>query len=119
MTRVLIADDHPPTRLGVRLALEEGGFTVCAEAASGPSAVQAALAERPDVAVLDVHMPGSGITAAREITDQLPDTAVVMLTVSRDDADLFQALRAGARVYLVKAIEPTRLPLALQGVLDG
>jgi DNA-binding NarL/FixJ family response regulator len=119
VTRVLIADDHPPTRLGVRLALEEGGFTVCAEVASGPAAIEAALAEQPDVAVLDVHMAGSGITAAREITERLPDTAVVMLTVSRDDSDLFQALRAGARGYLVKDIEPARLPLALQGVLDG
>jgi DNA-binding NarL/FixJ family response regulator len=118
--RVLIADDHPPTRAGVRGALEAGGvFSVIAEAPSGPAAVASALELRPDVALLDIHMPGHGITAARDITAALPDTAVVMLTVSRDDADLFAALRAGARGYLLKDIDPARLPMALEGVLAG
>ena len=57
--------------------------------------------------------------AARAIASQSPDTAVVMLTVSRDDADLFAALRAGARGYLLKDIDPARLPMALEGVLAG
>lgn len=117
--RVLIADDHPPTRLGVRLTLEEAGMDVCAEAATASAAVDAALEHRPDVALLDVHMPGNGVTAAARIASALPDTAVVMLTVSRDDRDLFEALRAGARGYLLKDLDPSRLPLALQGVLDG
>ena len=64
-------------------------------------------------------MPGHGITAAREINAALPETAVVMLTVSRDDSDLFAALRAGARGYLLKDIDPARLPMALEGVLAG
>ena len=119
MLSVLIADDHPPTRAGVRLSLEEGGFEVCAEAATATAAVEAARRERPDVALLDVHMPGSGISAAREISSSLPDTAVVMLTVSRDDTDLFDALRAGAAGYLLKDTDPERLPLALKGVLEG
>jgi DNA-binding NarL/FixJ family response regulator len=117
--RVLVADDHPPTRAGVRLALEAAGMTVCAEAPTAPTAVQAALEERPDVCLLDVHMPGSGIEAAREIVDRLPDTAVVMLTVSRNDDDLFKALKAGARGYLLKDMDPGRLPVALRGVLEG
>jgi len=118
--RVLIADDHPPTRAGVRSALEAGGqFSVVAEAPSAPAAVASALELHPEVALLDIHMPGHGITAAREITAALPDTAVVMLTVSRDDTDLFAALRAGARGYLLKDIDPARLPLALEGVLAG
>lgn len=118
--RVLIADDHPPTRAGVRDALEVSGeFSVCAEAATAPAAVAAALEQRPEVALLDIHMPGHGIAAAREISTALPDTAVVMLTVSRDDSDLFAALRAGARGYLLKDIDPARLPMALQGVLAG
>ena len=118
--RVLIADDHPPTRAGVRSALEAGGqFTVVAEAPSAAAAVEAALEHKPEVALLDIHMPGHGITAAREITTALPDTAVVMLTVSRDDTDLFSALRAGARGYLLKDIDPARLPHALEGVLAG
>jgi DNA-binding NarL/FixJ family response regulator len=117
--QVLVADDHPPTRAGVRLALEGHGFVVCAEATDAPGAVEAALRERPDICLLDIHMPGSGIAAATEIASQLPETAIVMLTVSRDDADLFDALRAGAAGYLLKDIEPSRLPLALQGVLAG
>ena len=117
--RVLIADDHPPTRRGVRLALEGHGFLVCAEEASGPAAVAAALRERPDVALLDVHMPGGGVEAAAEIAERTPGVAVVMLTVSRSDADLFEALKAGAQGYLLKDLDPRRLPLALSAVLEG
>ena len=117
--RVVLADDHPPTRAGVRLALESGGFEVCAEAPDGPGAVEAAQAHGPEICLLDINMPGSGIVAAAEIVRSLPETAVVMLTVSRDDADLFDALRAGARGYLLKDTDPDRLPDALRGVLAG
>jgi DNA-binding NarL/FixJ family response regulator len=117
--RVVIADDHPPTRTGVRAALERGGFVVCAEAADGNAAIEAARRERPDVCLLDIHMPGDGIRAAETIAHELPETAVVMLTVSRSDADLFDALRVGACGYLLKDIDPARLPLALYGVLEG
>src|SRR5213078_1505258 len=77
--RVLIADDHPPTRMGVRMALEEAGMEIVAEVATGPAAVAAALEHRPDIALLDVQMPGSGITAARSISAGAPETAIVML----------------------------------------
>jgi DNA-binding NarL/FixJ family response regulator len=117
--RVLVADDHPPTRAGVRAALERDGFVVCAEAGDARSAIEAARRERPDVCLLDIHMPGDGIHAAETISREFPDTAVVMLTVSRTDADLFNALRAGAAGYLLKDIDPIRLPLALRGVLEG
>lgn len=103
----------------MRVALERDGFAVCAEADSGTAAVEAALRERPDICLLDIHMPGSGIAAAAEIAALLPETVVVMLTVSRDDTDLFDALRAGARGYLLKDIDPERLPLALRCVLEG
>ena len=116
---VVIADDHAPTRVGVRGALTDGGFTVVAEAGGADAAVEAAVRERPDVCVLDVNMPGSGIAAAARIAEQLPDAAVVMLTVSRDDEDLFAALRAGARGYLLKDMDPGRLAAALRGVLSG
>ena len=118
-SRVLIADDHPPTRAGVQAALENGGFSVCAQAADAKSAIEAARRERPDVCLLDIHMPGDGIHAAEIIARELPEAAVVMLTVSRTDDDLFNALRAGASGYLLKDIDPVRLPLALQGVLEG
>jgi DNA-binding NarL/FixJ family response regulator len=117
--RVLVADDHVPTRAGVRVALEAGGFVVCAEAADAAGAVAAAVREKPDVCLLDIHMPGSGIAAAEEISARCPATAVVMLTVSRNDADLFDALRAGAVGYLLKDIEPERLPAELEAVLEG
>lgn len=117
--RVLIADDHPPTRAGVRAALERDNFDVCAEASDARSAIEAARAERPDVCLLDIHMPGNGIHAAETISRDLPEAAVVMLTVSRTDADLFNALRAGASGYLLKDTDPVRLPLALRGVLEG
>jgi DNA-binding NarL/FixJ family response regulator len=117
---VVVADDHPPTRAGVRLALESSGrFAVVAEVANGGAAVEASRACCPDVALLDIRMPGDGIETARAIATMSPSTAVVMLTVSRDDADLFAALRAGARGYLLKDIDPDRLPLALEGVLAG
>jgi DNA-binding NarL/FixJ family response regulator len=117
--RVLVADDHPPTRSGVRLALEKGDFEVCAEVPDGDSAIEAARQHQPDVCLLDINMPGGGIKAAEVIAREFPDTAVVMLTVSRTDSDLFDALRVGASGYLLKDIDPARLPLALMGVLDG
>jgi DNA-binding NarL/FixJ family response regulator len=116
---VLIADDHSLARAGVRQTLAEAGFDVVAEAADGPGAVEAAERERPDLCLLDVHMPGGGIRAASEILERVPDTAVVMLTVSRNDEDLFDALRAGAAGYLLKDTDPARLPHALRGVLAG
>jgi DNA-binding NarL/FixJ family response regulator len=92
---------------------------VCFEAANAADSVAAAERERPDVCVLDVQMPGNGIAAAAQIAARLPDTAIVMLTVSDSDEDLFAALRAGAQGYLLKDIDPGRLPLALEGVLAG
>jgi DNA-binding NarL/FixJ family response regulator len=119
MRRVLLADDHAPTRAGVRLALEGSEFTVVAEAHDARSAVAAAIRDSPDICVLDIRMPGGGIEAAAEIAERLPGTVIVMLTVSRDDEDLFAALRAGAAGYLLKDTEPERLAGALQAAADG
>jgi DNA-binding NarL/FixJ family response regulator len=119
-SRVLIADDHQPTREDVRFALDQDErFEVCAEAVDAPGAIEAALRERPDICLLDVKMPGWGVSAAWEIHARLPQTLVVMLTVSRDDLDLFAALRAGAVGYLLKDMDPRRLPRALESVLEG
>lgn len=116
----MIADDHAPTRAGVRSALERAGFVVSADVADGPAAVAAALRERPDAVLLDVRMPGGGgIAAAAEIAERLPGTAIAMLTVSDDEEDLFAAIQAGAAGYLPKDVDPERLPLALAGVLAG
>jgi DNA-binding NarL/FixJ family response regulator len=115
----VIADDHPPTRAGVRATLEEGGFSVCAEVGNAAEAVEAVIRERPEICLLDIHMPGSGVKATAEIASKMPDTAVVMLTFSGADSDLFDALRAGASGYLLKDIDPERLPHALRSVLRG
>src|SRR3954470_19326353 len=118
--RVLIADDHAHTRAGIRMALEADGFEVCAEAATGRKALELALEHRPDVALLDIQMPdGTGIWAAYEITEELPETIVVMLTYSRSDEDLFGSLRAGAMGYLLKDTDPDRLAPTLRAALAG
>lgn len=118
--RVLVADDHAHTRAGIRMGLEGDGFDVCAEAATGRRAVDLALEHKPDIALLDIQMPdGNGIWAAYEITEALEDTVVVMLTYSRDEADLFAALRAGASGYLLKDTDPERLSPALRAALAG
>lgn len=115
----MLADDHATARLGVRMALEEGGFQVVAEAVDAPSAIAAALEHRPDLCLLDVYMPGSGIVAAAELAEALPGMPIVMLSVSDTNDNLFDALRAGACGYLLKDTDPQRLPVALRAVLDG
>ena len=118
--RVLIADDHAPTREEIAFALTQGGdFEVCCEAADAAAAVRAAVRDLPDIALLDVHMPGGGIRAASEIATRLPRTHVVMLTISEADEDLFAALRAGADGYLLKDMDPRNIGRALESVLAG
>lgn len=120
VARVLLADDHAPTRADIRDALEiDGRFLVVAEAADAAGAVSRALRVRPDVCVLDLNMPGSGVAAAWEIASRLPTTKVVMLTVSDEDEHVRSALRAGAVGYLLKDMNPERLPHALADVLAG
>ena len=116
---VVIADGHLATRRGVREALEHGGFDVRAEAGDAERAIEASLAERPDLRALDAQMPGGGIEAAAQIAGALPGTRVVMLTAFASDGELFRALGAGASGYLLKDTDPARLPIALRGVLDG
>jgi two-component system, NarL family, nitrate/nitrite response regulator NarL len=117
--RVLIADDHVPTRARVSMVLERGGFEICAHAGNARAAIDAAVRELPDVCLLDVHMPGSGITAAEEINARLAGTVVVMLTVSHEANDLSDARRAGARGYLLKDMDPALMSEALRSALRG
>jgi len=101
--RVLIADDSSVTRFGIRMALEQAGFEVCAEAADGDAAVELANAARPDLCILDVMMPkGGGIRAVREITRDLPGVKILMLTGSEAGEDVRDALRHGASGYVLK-----------------
>lgn len=116
---VVLADDHSATRAGVRLALEPHGFRIVAEATNANDAVAAALRRRPQACLLDIYMPGGGISAAERISTELPETKIVMLTVSAGEDDLFDAIRAGASGYLLKTTAPDRLHLALRGLLSG
>jgi DNA-binding NarL/FixJ family response regulator len=116
---VVLADDHPVIRMGVRMSLIRGGFEVLAEVADGDQAVEAVLRLRPDVCLLDVSMPVNGIEAAAAIADARIATRVVMLTVSTSTEDVIAALRAGAVGFLPKDTHPDRLPAALCGVLKG
>ena len=115
--RVLVADDDAPTRAALRRALEWGGFAVCAEAGDAAAAVTLAVLERPDVAVLDVCLPGNGIHAASDIGRALPDVAIVMISPS--DEHLFPALRAGASGFVLEDTVPHALTAALRAVLDN
>jgi DNA-binding NarL/FixJ family response regulator len=117
--RIIIADDHARMRGRIREALESNGCEVAGEGASAEDAVRLAVEHRPDVALLDIHMPGNGIRAAREIVRSAPEVAVVMLTQSAEDDDLFDSLRAGASGYLLKDTDPTTLADELRGVLAG
>jgi len=118
--RVVVADDHPVFREGLRTLLEDSSVEVVAEAADGDAAVAAALEHRPDVVLMDLRMPGrSGIEATARITRELPDTAVLILTMSEDDDSVFAALRAGARGYLLKEASRADIRRALESVQRG
>lgn len=118
--RILIADDHPLYRNGVAMTLgEEEGFDVVATCGSASEAVAAAMAQKPDVALLDISMPGNGLSAARDIHAAQPDCAVAMLTASEQDEDLFTALQAGARGYILKGVGANELINAVRGLAAG
>ncbi len=117
--RVLIADADNSSRAGVQLSLSGHGFDVCGEADSASTALELARREQPDVCLIEAELPGDGVAAAERLLEEIPTTAIVMLSATADDARLLAALKAGARGYLLKDMDPARLPMALQGVLDG
>ena len=119
--RILLADDHTVMRRGLRLLLEsQPEFTVVAEAADGREAVQQAETARPDVAVLDIAMPNlSGIEAAQRIAAQMPNVAIVMLSMHSDEGYVLRALKAGARGYLLKDAAESDLIEAIKAVSQG
>jgi DNA-binding NarL/FixJ family response regulator len=119
--RVLVADDHPVFRAGMRQLLDTQPTLTCvAEAANGAEAIELAAARKPDVAVLDLHMPGvNGVDAARAITLEAAHIGVLMLTMLDDDESVFAAMRAGARGYLLKGAGPAEVVNAVHAVGSG
>ncbi|ADV66259.1 response regulator transcription factor [Deinococcus maricopensis] len=116
---VLIADDHPLFRMGLRYALTAQGFTVIAEAADGHAALQLALTHRPDVALLDVKMPGlTGIEVAERLRTTAPGVLVALITTFQEPAIIQSARRAGARAYLSKETPPQDLARQLRALMD-
>jgi DNA-binding NarL/FixJ family response regulator len=119
--RILIADDHGIVRSGLRLLLErQEGVEVVAEASDGLEARDMAIAERPDLAILDVKMPKlTGLQATREIKAQAPEVSVLILSMHDDERYLFEALKAGASGYVLKAQADQDLVDAVRAVGRG
>ncbi|MEU6217596.1 response regulator transcription factor [Streptomyces sp. NPDC047022] len=118
--RVVIADDQELVRTGFRMILTARGIDVVAEAADGAEAVAAALAHRPDVALLDIRMPTmDGLEAARRILDRLPRCRVIMLTTFDLDHYVYEALAAGASGFLLKDVTSAHLAAAVRLVDTG
>ncbi|MGQ9910692.1 MAG: response regulator [Candidatus Flexifilum sp.] len=121
VVRLLIADDHAVVRAGLRALLEHhGNFRVVAEASTGEEAIARAQEHRPDVAILDIRMPGlSGIEACRQIVQSVEGCRVIMLTSYAEDELLFAAIQAGASGYVLKRIGDNELIQAVERVSRG
>jgi len=119
--RVLICDDHALFRRGLIMVLEsEEGIDVVAEAEDGEEAIEKAEEAAPDVVLMDVRMPRmSGIEATRAIADAVPTAKILMLTVSDEEEDLYEAVKAGATGYLLKEISIEEVANAIRAVVTG
>ena len=119
--RVLLADDHTLMREGVRRILSaDGGIEVVAEVGDGQAAVAETLARQPDVAVLDITMPGGGgLEAARQIRRQAPEVRILILSMHLQPEYLLESVRAGAHGYLVKDAAASELVTAVRSVCAG
>ena len=119
--RILLADDHVVVRNGLRLVLDaEPDLEVVAEAGDGAEAVERALAEDVDLAILDVTMPRlTGIQAARELAQRRPDLRILLLSLHADEQYFFEALRSGASGYVVKSVADRELVEACRALIRG
>ena len=119
--RIVLADDHPVFRDGLRALIDRSpDLELVGEAATGPEAVAVAAANNPSVILMDIRMPGmTGIEATRQILQAQPDARILVLTMSEDDDSLFAAMRAGARGYLPKDADSEDLVRAIRAVAVG
>jgi len=120
VTRVAIVEDHALTRAGIKTALEAAEFDVVVEAADGKAGLDEILRARPDVAVLDIGLPGmDGIELTRRLRSEMRDLRIVILTMHDIDKEILAALAAGADAYVVKASDASNLIVAVRVVADG
>jgi len=121
MIRVQLADDHKMFRQGLRMLFEmEPDISIVGESSTGSDAVQRALELNPDVILMDINMPGlNGVEATREILEQRPEIGVIMLTMLREDEQVFQAIKNGARGYILKDVDSAELIQAVRIVARG
>lgn len=118
--RVLVVDDHHLARRAVRAILaEDERFEIVGEATSAQTALDAANRLQPDLVLMDIRLPGNGLDATRRIKASHPQVKVVMITVSDDAQDLFEAIRNGAQGYLLKNLAPEEWTGYLRGIMDG
>jgi DNA-binding NarL/FixJ family response regulator len=118
--QIVLVDDHPLFRAGVAYTLTaEPDMEVAGQGASAAEAVQLAQELLPDLILLDLNMPGSGLQAAQTITATCPVTRIVMLTVSEEEEDLLASLKAGARGYILKGVPARELTRILRAVCAG
>jgi DNA-binding NarL/FixJ family response regulator len=116
----LVVDDHTLLRKGLVGLLADRGIKVLGEAADGRAAIEEAVRLKPDVILMDVNMPAcGGIDATRAIHERLPDARVLMITVSDSDENLFSAVKAGAKGYVLKNVDPDELVSAMERVMKG
>jgi DNA-binding NarL/FixJ family response regulator len=120
-TRVMVADDHPVFRRGMRAILgAEPDIELLGEATDGEEAIALALKLRPDVILMDLNMPNvTGIEATRRIMEANPETAVLMLTMFEDDKSIFAAIRAGAHGYVLKGADGAETLRAIRAAAGG
>jgi DNA-binding NarL/FixJ family response regulator len=121
VTRVLIADDHVSFRSGLRALLETAGdMTVVGEAGTGLEAIEKSVSLQPDVVLMDLNMPGmDGLEATRRIVHGAPHVAVLVVTMYDDDDSVFNAVRAGARGYVLKGAQRAEILRAVRAVVAG
>jgi DNA-binding NarL/FixJ family response regulator len=119
--RVLVVDDHPLFRSGMRALLGAAPETeTIGEASSGEEAIHLSATLRPDVVLMDLHLPGiSGIDATRRILQNAPETRILVVTMFEDDHSIFSAIRAGARGYILKGASPDEVLRAIQVAANG
>ena len=117
---VVIADDHPLFRKGIRIALSQiGDIKIVAECNNADQVIEAVHEYQPDIILMDLHLPGSGIEAARQISVSNPEVRIVMMTVSEKESEITDAFNAGATGYVHKGTNREEFAAIVQSVLEG